>query len=139
MRCSEGAADALTREAAKAALMGALDGEDEREAAAAADLALADGVPLTQRWLARCMEPATAFKLSRDQHGEVSMAVMRRPRVMCRPGVVVKVDVPVDDPTTCIDAMTIAGEGAVNAFLRDDKKLWYVVFEGPGQPEARDL
>ena len=139
MRCSEGTADALTREAAKAALMDALDGEDEVEAVAAVDLALAEGVPLTQRWLATCMEPVTAFKLSRDQHGEVSVAVMRQPRVMCRPGVAVRVDVPVDNPTTCMDAMAVAGESAVNAFLRGDEKLRYVVFEGPGQPEARDL
>lgn len=126
----------LSQEEAKVALLDALSGEDEQEAAAAVKLAVAaDGTPTAaalEDWLDGLLEPVTAFKLSRGDDGEITVALMRRPSAMCHPRVVVGVDVPVDDPTTCVDAISLAGEGAINAFIQDDheKRLQYVVFEG---------
>lgn len=124
--------ETFTEEAAKAALLSALEGEDEQEAAAAVGLAVAaaEGELLTREWLRRCLEPVTTFQLTRDEDGETSVALMRRPRAMCNPGVLVRVEVPVDDPAECVDAISNAGMPHVNAFLQDaDKRLQYVVFE----------
>ena len=123
----------LSEEDAWAALLDALDQEEEAEARAAVALALEGAAELTREWLRRQLEPVTTFRLSRDEGGEIGVALMRRPRAMCQPcAAVVRVGVPVEDPAACVDEISHAGEGAINAFLGDeDKRLAYVVFEGP--------